>query len=175
MLAAMPRYWHAFGSRGAMRPRFAGQFRPLETGGRGEGRVLAGTRGLVCQKWLDAHTSIQVSAGTSGLPCAVGLRLMPCSPRRRIRLVTVAGELTILSNPVGFAKSPPTWHQQRVPGPQGFAVRFSAVRPHDGDLSRETRPEIPFHAPTPWRPPQPVPTFVTMANAPLTRTGCAKF
>ena len=38
----------------------------------------------------EAHTSIQVQTEQSGIPCAMVLRLMPCSPRRRIRLVTVA-------------------------------------------------------------------------------------
>jgi hypothetical protein len=41
----------------------------------------------------NAHTSIQVQRRHSGIPCAMVLRLMPCSPRRRIRLVTVAAGL----------------------------------------------------------------------------------
>jgi hypothetical protein len=40
-----------------------------------------------------AHTSIQVQRRQSAIPCAMVLRLMPCSPRRRIRLVTVAAGL----------------------------------------------------------------------------------
>jgi hypothetical protein len=52
------------------------------------------TRGLVCKNaQRNAHTSIQVQRRQSGIPCAVVLRLMPCSPRRRIRLVTVAAGL----------------------------------------------------------------------------------
>jgi hypothetical protein len=52
------------------------------------------TRGLVCKvAHKEAHTSIQVQSEHSGIPCAMALRLMPCSPRRRIRLVTVVGEL----------------------------------------------------------------------------------
>jgi hypothetical protein len=39
------------------------------------------------------HTSIQVQRRHSGIPCAMALRLMPRSPRRRIRLVTVAAGL----------------------------------------------------------------------------------
>jgi hypothetical protein len=35
----------------------------------------------------------------------MALRLMPRSPRRRIRLVTVVGELAVLPNPVGSAKT----------------------------------------------------------------------
>jgi len=39
------------------------------------------------------HTSIQVQSEHSGIPCAMALRLMPCSPRRRIRLASVAAGL----------------------------------------------------------------------------------
>jgi len=42
------------------------------------------------------------SAEASGIPCVMALRLMPCSPRRRIRLVTVVGGFERLLNPVGF-------------------------------------------------------------------------
>jgi hypothetical protein len=37
----------------------------------------------------------------------MALRLMPRSPRRRIRLVTVIGGLKVLSRPVGLTKPPP--------------------------------------------------------------------
>jgi hypothetical protein len=47
------------------------------------------TRGLVCKKCGETHTRKQVQTEQSGIPCAMALRLMPCSPRRRIRLVTV--------------------------------------------------------------------------------------
>jgi hypothetical protein len=42
----------------------------------------------------NAHTSIQVQPEHPGIPCAMVLRLMPSSPRRRIPLASVAGELT---------------------------------------------------------------------------------
>src|SRR5260221_8856330 len=45
----------------------------------------------LCEK---THTSIQVQSEHSGIPCAMALQLMPRSPRRRIRLVTVAVGLT---------------------------------------------------------------------------------
>ena len=52
----------------------------------------------------------------------MALRLIPCSPRRRLRLVTVAAGL--MADRSGWIESPPTaWHQQRVSGPHGFAVR----------------------------------------------------
>jgi hypothetical protein len=54
------------------------------------------TRGLVCKLCEETHTSIQVQRRQSGIPCAMALRLMPCSPRRRIRLVTVAAGLMAL-------------------------------------------------------------------------------
>src|ERR1700674_1538522 len=48
-----------------------------------------------------AHTSIQVQRRQSDIPCAMALRLITRSPRRRIRLVTVIGELTAYPRPVG--------------------------------------------------------------------------
>jgi hypothetical protein len=66
------------------------------------------TRDLVCQLHIEkTHTSIQVQAEQSGIPCAMALRLISCSPRRRIRLVTVASELTVHQDPVGPRKPPP--------------------------------------------------------------------
>jgi hypothetical protein len=47
-------------------------------------------------------------------------------------------------------------------GPHDFAVRFSTVRPRGK------------RATTPSRPPHPVPTFVTMANAPLSEQDAAQ-
>ena len=47
----------------------------------------------------DAHTSIQVQPEQPGIPCAMGLRLIPCSPRRRIPLASVAGGLMALAKP----------------------------------------------------------------------------
>ena len=76
----------------------------------------------------------------------MALRLMPRFPRRRIRFVTVASGLKAFRNPVGLATLPPTSHQQRMPGPRGFAVRNNIVRLRVVRRSRETRPAIPLHA-----------------------------
>ena len=47
-----------------------------------------------CAKWVKkTHTSIQVQQRHSGIPCAMALRLMLSSPRRRIRLASVAAGL----------------------------------------------------------------------------------
>jgi hypothetical protein len=64
------------------------------------------TRGLVCNVVESAHTSIQVQPEHSGIPCAMALRLMPRSPRRRIPFVTVASRIEDLSKP-GWADASP--------------------------------------------------------------------
>ena len=67
-------------SRDSMRPRFAKSFAPKSK--RAQGRPGARcTRGLVCiDAQGNAHTSIQVQRKHSGLPCAMALRLISCSP-----------------------------------------------------------------------------------------------
>ena len=98
---------HGLASSRRIAPELWICFSPHKFRGRREGRVLAGTRGLVCNGQTKAHTSIQVSAGASGLPCALVLRLIARSPWRRIPLASIAGELTIPRSPVGPGKSPP--------------------------------------------------------------------
>jgi hypothetical protein len=66
------------------------------------------TRGLACKKTIASAHEHTGTVGASRRPCAMALRLMPCSPRRRIRLVTVIGGLKVLSGPVGPEKPPPT-------------------------------------------------------------------
>jgi hypothetical protein len=67
--------------------------RPRERRGRGECRVRAAPA-VSCAKLCEkTHTSIQVQRKHSGIPRAMALRLMARSPRRRIRLVTVAAGL----------------------------------------------------------------------------------
>ena len=51
----------------------------------------------------NAHTSIQVQPKEPGIPCAMVLRLMPSSPRRRIPLASVADELTACITRLGAA------------------------------------------------------------------------
>jgi hypothetical protein len=81
-------------SRGAICAR-ALQIRcpsPEEEGAGNAGCALhPRSRVPVAQK--EAHTSIQGSGEHSDIPCAMALRLISCSPRRRIRFVTVTGGL----------------------------------------------------------------------------------
>jgi hypothetical protein len=53
-----------------------------------------------------------------------------CHRRRRISRVP---------NPVGSSEPPPTWHQQRVSGPHGFAVRYNVVRPARRPIAHEVQ------------------------------------
>jgi hypothetical protein len=117
--------------------------------GRREDRVRAAPA-VSCAKMRVAktHTSIQVQRKQSGLPCAMALQLISCSPRRDQSLfVTVAPKkrelLANLTPAIGAS------------GPHDFAVRFSRAR-------QSQHP----------RPPLPAPTSVTMANAPSLGTGC---
>src|SRR4051812_14433906 len=78
---------------------------PSAKRGCGECRVHAAPAVSCANLCEKTHTSIQVQRKHSGIPCAMALRLMARSPRRRIRLVTVVGELTVLRGPVGPAKT----------------------------------------------------------------------
>ncbi len=81
-------------SRGTTCPSFAKTF-SLEEGAGNAGCALhPRSRVQNCAK--TAHTSIQVQRKHSGIPRAMALRLISCSPRRRIRLVTVAAGLMAL-------------------------------------------------------------------------------
>jgi hypothetical protein len=60
------------------------------------------TRGLACKvAQKNAHTSIQVQRRQSSIPCAMALRLMQCSPRRRIHLATVVRGLRLVQARLG--------------------------------------------------------------------------
>src|SRR5260370_6386055 len=59
------------------------------------------TRGLVCKTVKKRTRAYRYRRGHPDIPCAMALRLIPCSPRRRIRLVTVADGLKDCLDPVG--------------------------------------------------------------------------
>ena len=80
-------------------------FFPQNRGSR-ECRVLAAPAVSCARVGIEAHTSIQVQPEHSGIPCAMVLRLMPRSPRRRIRFVTVASRIEDMSAP-GWADASP--------------------------------------------------------------------
>jgi hypothetical protein len=65
-------------------------FRPKRRGRR-ERRVLAAPAVSRAKMHIENAHEHTGTVGASRRPCAMVLRLMPCSPRRRIRLVTVIG------------------------------------------------------------------------------------
>jgi hypothetical protein len=87
-------------SRGALRPSFAKSL-PSKGRGRREDRVRAAPAvscAMCTKKGAHEHTG---SAETSGLPCAMALRLIARSPRRRILVVTVACGLRLVQARLG--------------------------------------------------------------------------
>ena len=66
---------------------------PFKKEGSRECRVRAAPAVSCAKLCEETHTSIQVQRRQSDIPRAMALRLMPRSPRRRIRLVTVAAGL----------------------------------------------------------------------------------
>jgi hypothetical protein len=92
-----------------------------------------------------AHTSIQVQRRASGLPCAMALRLITCSPRRTALLPPSPPEKRSLPGNL----TPAPRRQDHTPLPYAFAPS-SLAHP---------------------RPPLPVPRFVTIASAPPGGTG----
>jgi hypothetical protein len=72
--------------------------------GAGNAGCLLHPRSRVQEMVVEAHTSIQVQSEHAGIPCAVVLRLMARSPRRRIPLASVIGELTVLQTRLGLRK-----------------------------------------------------------------------
>ena len=118
---------HVSHSRARIAPIFAGNRAPHRSEGAGNAGCALHRRSRAQWRSGCAHEHTG-SAEAPGIPCVMVLRLMPRSPRRRIRLVTVVGGCKRLLNPVGSELPPPTWHQQRVSGPHGFAVRSNVVR-----------------------------------------------
>ena len=92
-------------SRGADSARGLKLIRPKRREGAGNAGCLLHPRSRVQRVCEETHTSIQVQSEQSGIPCAVVLRLIPCSPRRRIPLASVADGLAVHRNPVGFRKT----------------------------------------------------------------------
>jgi hypothetical protein len=153
-------------SRDMICPSFAQTFSLVE--GAGNAGCALHPRSRVQDAQRNAHTSIQVQRKHSGIPRAMALRLMPCSPRRRIRLVTVAAGLTAV--PI---RSDRFRHRQlgTSNGCRDHTVlpyAESAVRPARRYRSRETRPATPFRADAKASTASP-PAFVTIAIRPSCR------
>jgi hypothetical protein len=64
------------------KPELCMNFSLQKTEGAGNAGCALHPRSRVQNAQKEAHTSIQVQSEQSGIPCAMALRLMPCSPRR---------------------------------------------------------------------------------------------
>jgi hypothetical protein len=138
----------------------------LEKEGAGNAGCALHPRSRVQIARKKAHTSIQVQRRQSGIPCAMVLRLMPCSPRRSGFFGTVA--LRILARPPGRARAPP---QDLTPtseasGPHGFAVRDQRRRPARRLIAHELIALRHRFAPTQPASTASPPAFVTIAIRP---------
>jgi hypothetical protein len=101
--------------------------------GAGNAGCLLHPRSRVQYVHKNTHTSIQVQSEHSGIPCTMVLRLMPRSPRRRIRLVTVISELPVLPRPVGPTKT----SADLTPATGARTTRFCRTQPA---FAKETSP-----------------------------------
>ena len=156
--------------------------------GAGNAGCLLHPRSRVQGALKNAHTSIQVQPKHSGIPCAMVLRLMPSSPRRRIPLASVIGELAVLRDPVGLAKTsadltPATgarttrFCRTQLPSPNHSTsharpaeVLAEAFKRRSSTRCRsltENRPANMPARPTLPRPPHPIPTFRDDRDTPL--------
>jgi hypothetical protein len=120
--------------RGAMRPSCAKTFRPIE--GAGNAGCLLHPRSRVQYVHKNTHTSIQVQSEHSGIPRTMVLRLMPRSPRRRIRLVTVIGGLKVFAAP-GWADQTSA---DLTPATGARTTRFCRTQPPTQKVSTDLVP-----------------------------------
>ncbi len=122
-------------SRDTMRPRFAISSVPPKLRGRREDRVRAAPA-VSCAMCItrNAHTSIQVQRKHSGLPCAMALQLISCSPRRPGFVATIARVMLSHHRQLDASTG--------ASGPHDFAVRTTSLRlAHDASIApRAQRP-----------------------------------
>jgi hypothetical protein len=149
---------------------------PSKRGSR-ECRVRAAPAVSCAKLREETHTSIQVQRKHSDIPRAMVLQLMPCSPRRRIRLVTVAAGLMAIpirldrfshrqldtsngcQNHTVLPYAATRLRQKASPG-------SGAVRPARRLIAHERLALRSPCTPTLPRPPRPLPRFVTIAIRP---------
>ena len=130
---------------------------PLEEEGAGNAGCTLHPRSRVQGCTKKAHTSIQVQRRQSGIPCAMVLRLMPCSPRRRIRLVTVAAGLMADRSRLDRIRHRQLGTSNGCRDHTVLPYATSAVRPARRELAHGNPALRSPCAPTLPRPPHPIP------------------
>jgi len=168
MTAACCKHNSAFSRR--ITPELCFPFRPSMK--RAQGMPGAGwhPRSRVQIALGDAHTSIQVQPEQPGIPCAMGLRLIPCSPWRRIPLASIAGGLKALSKPGWISQN--LRRLDTSHGCQNHTALPSATAPFVGarpPLTGFIKPALrkPACAPGAPRPPLPAPNVRDDRDTPL--------
>jgi hypothetical protein len=151
-------------SRGARRPKFDRNFRTSRKG-RAQGMLGARcTRGLVCKRVVETHTSIQGSGEHPTFPAQWFYGLCRALPGDEFGLASVTGGLKDCSNPFGstLLRRVDTSNGCRdhtvlpyaavrlSPGWRRSSARCVRSRTISPPCDHDTRPTLP-------RPPQPVP------------------
>ena len=183
-------------SRGAIRPKFCGSFRPLQSEGAGNAGCALHPRSRVRFAQAKMHTSIQVQRRASGLPCAMVLRRTSCSSRcansfshryQRIDGWRWPGWARASSADVTPATGARTTRLGRtrhalrrvstglVPSrrslTQGALASVVGVPSVRSRSPKRARPATTFARPTLPRPPHPAPRLVTIAKRPSVGDG----
>jgi hypothetical protein len=119
---------------------------PQKSEGAGNAGCALHPRSRVRRAQKKVHTSIQVQRKHSGIPCAMALRLISRSPRRRIRLVTVAGGLSVHRKPGWVTKT----SADLTPATGARTTRFCRTLQHRSSARRKSltdnRPAIALRA-----------------------------
>jgi hypothetical protein len=165
---------HAFAFSRRVAPEVCRKSLPSNRRGRGECRVPNAPAAWCALKVVCAPVFTAEAPESSGIPHAMVLRLMAYSPRRRIRLASVAGELTTCPRPVG-----PTCLRRldTSNGCQDHTLLPYASAPfvlRDGTIAHEYSPALRTHSRRRCRVHRiPPPTFVTIASRPSYGVGRA--
>jgi len=157
-------------SRRASRPRFCNSFTPFNQEGAGNAGCRLTPAVSCANSAEDTHTSIQVQPEQPGIPCAMGLRLIPSSPWRRIPLASIAGGLKALSKPGWISQN--LRRLDTSHGCQNHTALPSATAPFVGarpPLTGFIKPALrkPACAPGAPRPPLPAPNVRDDRDTPL--------
>ena len=131
------------------------------------------TRGLVCKMHKERRTrAYRFSGGSPTFPAQWSLRLMPCSPRRRIRLVTVAAGLMADQSRLDRIRHRQLGTSNGCRDHTVLPYATSAVRPARrlNSLTRNARPAITLRADAAASTAS-HPAFVTIAIRPSCRGG----
>src|SRR4051794_25272895 len=111
-------------SRGMICPRFAKTSSPTEGAGNAGCALHPRSRVQIVRNMRTR--AYRFSGNTPASPAQWLYGLWRALLGDEFLFVTVIDGLKVLRDPIGPAKPPPIWHQQRMPEPHAFAVRSPA-------------------------------------------------